>query len=332
MSDIYQLHSNTGVDSDVEIQYLRLPVESLVPFPELTELATPRKLSAADQLHPVIVSEIEGSYWIIDGYKRYQAYVSRAKDCLCGILKSSPDKISLGKLRISLNKHRKLTLKEQILFLRWLKGNLTDEQYRLHNELHGITPKDRFEIEQLFSCPDMILEMVERGIIDGTNVPELLLLNTEEQSQMLDIFSKLQFSRSAQRELLEWLPEIAHSRNQSIESIINSPDLTALVKNTMMNPPQKVQKFRDTLFRERFPALAATKDIWTDLVRKTNPDPSRVQFTASDNFEKNRLELKITITTVEEALSIFEQLKKFSDQRWRALLNPSVMIKDGLPE
>jgi hypothetical protein len=326
MSDIFP-SANVSTENGVDLQStttLSVPTEKLVlPDALFDSNVTPFE-PFLPSMHPLIVYETNGVYHIIDGCRRFLCAVQKKQThCLCIILTGIKNSCDAHILRITLNSNRPLSFREKFLFLKWLKNNSSDEFYNSTAAKFPFSQNERREIEQIFDISDKMLDQIEKSHVDLNVIPELLLLDKPAQSILLHFFSQLQFSRSFQREFIEWIPEIAFRKSCTIAEVIESPQISEILHHKSMNPPQKMQKIKDFLFRERFPVLAEAKSAWTELARKLNPDPAHLQFLPSDSFEKNRLELKITISNPDEILSIFEKLKIITSEQWSKLIYPA---------
>ncbi|MDR3012675.1 MAG: hypothetical protein LBU70_05620 [Chitinispirillales bacterium] len=130
------------------------------------------------------------------------------------------------------------------------------------------------------------------------------------------------FTRQTRRELAEWLPEIAYRENISVDDVINSEAIQSILRDEKLNAPQKHKKIRDILYRMRFPEFSKLQDSWKKNAAAANPAPSRIQFTPSPNFEKKKLEIKLTIENADEARELLALLLKIDPQIWDDLLLP----------
>lgn len=275
-------------------------------------------------LYPFTVYETEGKYRIIDGCKRFFNAVSLKKtEIVCLVVDSSVNSRKAAYLRILMNCNRELSVFEKYHFVKWLKENCPADIYQSITSKYPFNSKESHELETLPELTNTVFESIKIGLLDLTNAADFLTLDTESQGIILDFFSKLQFSRSMQRELIEWLPEIAYRKACKITDILSSVPITETLAHKSMNQPQKVQKIRELIYEERFPLYSAAKDKWMTLSRKLNPDPAHFQFIASDSFEKNRLEMKITVKNSAEIMTILEKLKNISSDQWDKLIYPS---------
>lgn len=272
---------------------------------------------------PIVVWKNENTYSIVDGCKRFAHMVSKGiRECICGIINLPFDSLKSAALRIQLNKTRNLHLREKVQFVSWMKENCESECYRQSVMELGISDKERFELEKLTTCSDTVINAVCKGIIDLQTASVLDMMNETDLAVCLDLFAKIPFSRQQQRELLEWLPEIAFSSGETVCSVLNDNEINDILRNEKINIPQKAQKIRDCFFQKRFPTIVKVKECWTEHINKINPDPSKVHFSTSEAFEKNRLELKITLIDGQKAVSILKKLSEISKEDWEKLIYP----------
>lgn len=308
-----------------EITFTMLPVSKLTVFEELTDLSPVQDSSTVQDFIPLIVVARGDGYVIVDGCKRYGRAVKRnLTEAACCIVGGSIDGKRAGLLRIMLNRGRVLSFKEKILFIRYLKAHLEKIEFEKHVELLGIPSKDKHDFERISQCSPEIIDAVERGSLDISTAGEVSRIGDNDSEAIIKLFSCFQFTRQMQRELIEWIPEIAFREKKSVAEVISSEWMAVIINNEKMNGPQKMQKVRDAVFEYRFPNLANAKKVWKDLVKSVNPDASRVAFGASDSFEKNRLEVKVTLTDPSQAAKIFGKLSQLDPEKWDRLIYPGM--------
>lgn len=302
--------------------FSRLSVEN-VDFPDsLFDPDITVKEQYCGFIPPIIVREKDHRYSVIDGCKRL-VLLRRKNTRETGFLVVKDcDSFSSSMLRILLNGNRKLLLREKILFISWLKDNLTDDEYRnIVSEL-GISDRERFELVQLSECPVYILDAVDKGVADTAVVSDLKSMSKEDCDACLNLFSQVSLSRQQQRELVEWLPEIAFAEEKTICALLNENQIKEILDNLTINQPQKAQKIRDLFFKRRFPDLVALKQKWSAMVNKVNPDQARIHFNVPETFEKNRLELKIILDEAQKAVELVTKLGSISKETWDKLIYP----------
>ncbi len=279
-----------------------------------------------EPLVPIIVYQSSGHFTVIDGCKRLMSAQKKGfEECLCGIVTPSPDNQGAALLRIILNCRRKLSFREKYLFIGWLKKNCSMKQYSEICKLLSPDKTEIFEFEQLLLCDKTVFEAVACGALEACLAPEANSLEQSDRSAILDFFRRYRFSRQTQRELLEWLPELAFRENRSVRELLNSEWLKQIENNEKLNGPQKIEHICTAIFNRRFPLLARTKAFWKDLAATLNPDPSNVTFRHYEAFEKNRLEIKVSLSSAAEAKNIFSRLSGISEQQWSRLIYPVIL-------
>jgi len=285
------------------------------------------------QILPILVIADGEYYKIIDGYKRYKLAIQEKRaEISCCVLHQQLDPKESALLRMNMNKGRGLSFKEKILIIKWLKENTEKNEYLCVAEECGIPFKEIHDFEALISSDQYIIDAVGCGILDITAAPLLSQLKSDDSEAILRLFSENSFSRQMQRELVEWIPEIAFREKCPVVNVIDSESIKQIRENAKLNGPQKIQKIRDTVFEKRFPNLARAKESWRNLSRISNPDPGKIVFQSSEAFEKNRLEVKITLTNSSQAATIFNKLLLISPETWDRLIYPgSLSIKKERP-
>ncbi|HLV32004.1 MAG TPA: hypothetical protein VKY57_10580 [Chitinispirillaceae bacterium] len=275
-----------------------------------------------DLFFPLIVMSAGDKFIIIDGCKRFSTLKNiKIKKCVCCITEQPYQENTAGLLRIHLNKNRNLELREKIIFSRWLKIRYDKDQYISALGDLGINKHERQSIELLQNCPDKVIDAVESGKLEFGLLSDFLLLGNDSDA-ILDLFTMFSFTRQTQKELLEWLPQLAYSKRCSVNKILENENFVKINENRKLNDPQKMAKIRDLVFTMKFPNFMRVKESWKKLEKNTNPDPVRVQFKPSEAFEKNRLEIRITVADPENTKEIFDKLHLISGDIWKKLIYP----------
>ena len=307
------------------LEFRRLPVGEL-ELPD--DLFDPRDVHADDDAllpSPLTVHRSATRFRIIDGCKRFT--FAREKnaggeiDCMVMTPPPAPDRAAL--LRMVLNRSRPLRFFEKVRFVAWLENHGDERQLRATCTSLSIDNRERTELQHLVKCDNVIIDAVFAGALDRALAPELRRLDGPDREATLAFFRQYAFSRQTQRELLDWLPELAFRERRTIAAILAADEIVAVGGNTRLNGPQKIERLRDALYHRRFPTLARARQTWKELADRCNPDPRMVQFKPSEAFEKNRLELRITVTDAEAAHATFSQLSALESDVWNQLIYPA---------
>jgi len=303
---------------------------SQISFPEdLFDHRCSRLETGIEQLTPLIVFESGEGFTIIDGCKRFLTMAEQGRDKFaCCIAAPIKDPVSAGLLRIAMNCGRALQFREKLLFSMWLKKNLDDKEYLAVMDSLGLDSRVRYCLETISCASSRLIDLVDRGQVDLSSAAEIASLENSDQEVILDLFSLLSFSRQAQREILQWLPELSFRLRKTISEILLMDELRQIL-DSHLNEPQKIQKIRNVIFNLRFPKFAAATKVWDSVAAGINPDPARVSFQPSEAFEKNRLEIKLTLTDAREACSIFKKLCSVPEESWERLINPALLWSVG---
>jgi|GEM_PF-959387 len=317
-----------------DISFSMVPVDSLLMPVELFDEKTPALPdSDFDAALPVIAakSDMPGKYTIVDGCKRVKRFRETHRlECACGILSEPVDQKTLGLLRIRYNQKRPLYIRESVCFLNWLEKNYTGKVFEDLAETLGFSPSHRHELRPLLACGDMVINAVEQGGLALKAVADLCLLVKTDQAAFLGTFRDVLLSQQTQREFLEWLPEIAFERKTTVAEILRSENIQKTMSDTTLNSPQKIEAIRNLLFSEKFPGYNEVLKKWKKLATTTantvlaNEPSSKVAFIPNPAFEKNNLELRISIAHAKAAKELFTRLSEIPQDTWSRLIYPVI--------
>jgi ribonuclease D len=154
------------------------------------------------------------------------------------------------------------------------------------------------------------------------------MLEKQDRTVFLETFRDLELSQQTQRELLEWLPEIAFSRNISVSDVLKSKEACDIMENKALNAPQKIEGVREVVYGWKYPAYSRALKNWKQIAASTsraiveNEPSSQVVFLPNPAFEKNRLEIRITIGHARAAKEMFERLSQIPQNIWGQLIYP----------
>jgi hypothetical protein len=311
--------------SDSQVSFSMLPVDA-IDYPE--ELYDARVEQSGDGSYlavaPIIVCPGSVSRWVVvDGCKRLQAARAAGRVSIaCGVVSTLTDPDAAGMLRIMLNRGRHLHLREKLRFMRWLAAHSDPKtNAKLLADL-GVSGKEQHELTPLLECDEPCLELISSGWLHIANVRDYLWLKADDATAFLATFGTLHLSLQTQRELVEWLPEIACAERITVAALLAAPEIVAIVNSPTLTAPQKIEKTRDYLHRRRFPRLTSAEKNWQESVRKYTPDSKRVALTHAPNFERDRLTIQVTITEAGQAARIFSALAAIPEDGWETLLCP----------
>ncbi len=271
----------------------------------------------------IVVPATNNNFTIIDGCKRFLKSKEDTQDKIaCRIIQTPIDDIATGLLRIILNQNRPQHIREKFLFFTWLKTNYPAAEFKQKAAKLGFSSKAHKQFDLLSSSDTNTKEAFLNNFLDISLINSFLIFSKDGREAYLESFQKFSLSFQFQREFLEWLPETAYAKSTTIKDILDHAIIKDAIKSTTLNDPQKIQKIRSFLYTQKFPRLSDAQKKWKELSDKVNPGPGRVSFEHSPYFEKNRLEVKITLPNDEKAVDIFSKLAKISSETWKKLISP----------
>jgi hypothetical protein len=236
----------------------------------------------------------------------------------------------MGLLRIALNKDRAMHLRERICYVRWVNNHIPqNDAEAIANEL-GFSAQVRHDVQPLLACTDEIIDAVISGEIHSKLVPEFCQLQPADQSAFLAFFNGLILSQQMQREMLEWLPELAYAQECTVAELLHKEPIQAIVNNPGLNGPQKIETLRNYIYGQKYPLYSEALKTWKKTSAATiktvlkNEPSSQIVFIPAPAFEKNRLEIRISIAHAKAAHEIFSKLADIPQSTWSELMYPVI--------
>ena len=316
------------------VSYTTVPVEKLImPTDLFDEKVLDLDGSDSDFLLPIIASKSDNAATlvIVDGCKRARHFFNTGKtNCICGIFPDILDEKAIGLLRIVLNRKRQLHIRESVRFLNWLEKNCAGENFEVTAAALGFSATQRFDLKPLLRCEDTVLDAVAQGRLSLKAAGDLCLIGPQDRAVFLETFHNILLSQQTQREFLEWLPEIAYTRKTSVETLLRSNDIQGIIADRNLNGPQKIEAIRALLFSWKYPLYNDALKKWKKSAFTTiqsvleNQPSSQVVFVPAPAFEKNRLEIRISIAHAKAAREIFQRMAEVPEKTWSQLVYPII--------
>jgi hypothetical protein len=330
MNDTEKLPTNIQdafkeIPGELSLSYNMIDASALVIPDSLFDSKTPlQEDDLLDTFLPLIVAPIQREkFIIIDGCKRFLKSKEQNRDKIsCKIIETSLDDLATGLLRIFLNHNRQQHIREKFQFFSWLKKNYSATEFKRKANRLGFSSKAIQQFTLLASSEQYTKEAFLNNFLDISQINSLLIFTKEDQRVFLETFKEFSLSFQTQREFLEWLPEIAYVKKISVKEILAQPEIQEIFTSTTINDPQKLQKIRSLIYMQKYPRLSNAQQKWKELSTGLNPEPSCVSFEPDAYFEKNRLEVKISVTRPDKAVDIFSRLAGISSKEWKKLIYP----------
>jgi hypothetical protein len=310
----------------IEVSFAMLPLSKLGPMKDLYDPKTPGiEPALGNALLPLIVAKTAHErYEIVDGCKRFANLRKEKRRVIAAaVISAVADRRSLGLLRARLNKGRTLHLREKLILLKWLRTNFAAKEVAGMAEELGISTQEFGQLAPLCACRSRVIDAVAKGTLHLSLIRPFMLLSEKDQDVFLNMFEDAALSFQTQRELLEWLPEIAFREKIAAHAVLGDKSVTAIISDKRLNWPQRIEKIRHALHARRFPLLAETTARWNKAAQAINPNPSKVTFFPSPSFEKDRLEVRVILSNPSEASGLFQKLASVAPESWQALISPT---------
>jgi hypothetical protein len=310
-----------------QIVFQTLPIAQLAAgdLPHDTGAGDGHSSKESSIILPIIVcaSSKKARYIVLDGYKRfYYLKKLRHKNVPCGVVKSLLPEDERLLLRLKLNAGRRFALKEKLAFLKAFSSRYSQETIAHAISILGISEQEKIMLSTLASAQKELINAVAKEQLHIHSIRQLMLMSKMDQHAFLKAFKNAQLSFQTQREFLEWLIDISYAEKSSVRSILAHSKIQAILRNRRINWPQRIEKIREILYHRRYPRRAALEKKWRTLAAGVNPRPSIVHFIPSPSFEKNRLELRITLSKPQTASELFSDLAKIPNSTWKSLMYP----------
>ncbi len=171
-------------------------------------------------------------------------------------------------------------------------------------------PNQLKKIKRLLKWPANAKSYINKYNASYKQIRFLLDQPAEVLSNLINLADELSIRLVEFLNIYDLLDETALNNNQSITNLINSRDIQEILKNGDLNRNQKLQRFKDLLFRLRFPAVSSSQENIKQKIKGLD---------FSDNFkilyDKNLERPGITIQiNIKNPAKMNELLQKLNDK------------------
>jgi ParB family chromosome partitioning protein len=160
--------------------------------------------------------------------------------------------------------------------LRMLR-RLAPDETRFARAARALGLPDRPALEVRFTAlcelPAPVREAVAGGHLTLATAASLGRMPCEAAVRMAAILAGLRFGANKQREVVELVEEIARREDRTLQAVLDTPEIAALLSDPDADRAQKGNRLRTYLYSRRFPALSAARERFEALSRELCPDP-----------------------------------------------------------
>ena len=182
------------------------------------------------------------------------------------------------------------------------------------------------------SSPDIIAKLLRVGRLpagvkamlsgDAIGLSMALALGRLEPEfavSLAEIFGRFRIGRNRQREILEMITEIAARDDRSPSDLLACEQIRKILSDEHLERPLRARLFRDWLYKERYPQLAAAEAAFAEH-RKRLKLGNGIQLLPPTSFESDQYTFTIQFRDVEQLQVRLNRLRRLGDTRELALI------------
>ena len=240
-------------------------------------------------LHPPVLIENTSGYSVVCGFRRIAACLQlRWKSLSARILIDARDRFKIARPAIADNiLQRPLNLIETSRALNLLMDTSQDHQQLKKAALMlglPVNPAVVKKLEQICRLAIPIQEGILSDTINLSMALELGKMDAQDAEMLVTLFKRLKLGLNKQRELLQFVTEIAKREDISIQQLIAEPPLQDLLKNADMDRATRRQQIRTMLRQRRYPVITEAEANYQKQVRQLKLGKD-IQLIAPRDFE-----------------------------------------------
>jgi ParB family transcriptional regulator, chromosome partitioning protein len=265
-------------------------------------------------LHPPVVIQSGACYDVICGRKRIQcARISGQSHFLCfAIPQESSQKTILEFLLEDQRARSPLSLPEMACFLE-LCLNCMDREEALAMLPGEILPRLKGRLLSLLEFDSTLQRQIHYGYVTDKIIFDLLKLDRADRRRMVGVIELLQLGGNKQKRLFTLCRDIVLRENIPINSLLDEPDIKAVIEDNGMNIPQMTNRLLSLLQKRCYPQSTAAREIFQSQVLALALSDTCDVF-PSPFFEKNEVTLSIRFSDFETCKNFWPSIKGLLEQ------------------
>jgi len=266
-------------------------------------------------INPPLVKKQKKRFIILSGFRRIAACSHLGfSDIVVRIVDPKATELENVKIAIAENSlQRPLNLLEQSKCCSMLASYYEDgKDIAVTASNLGLPAPPLFnKIKNIFLLPDFIKRAVLNNTISLSMAMELGVLEKNIGIELARLFEHLGLSLNKQREVLEYVTEIAIIENISILKVLFADRLQDTLKNDDLTRNQKAQNIRSYLKRRRFPAITRGEKEYEEIVKSLKMGKG-IRLIPPKYFEGTSYTFSLTFSNIEEMVELKKRLDKIS--------------------
>lgn len=267
---------------------------------------------------PIVYPIVDNNYFLLSGYKRYQALLNLNRDKIeCSLIKNSLSDVELLLIYIFDNiAHRNFSPLEISEFLNYFSQNLPEN--KIITEILPIfkirSSKDELKKYLILSSLNEDEKIaVKAEIYNVKTARNLINLSNDNRKTLLKLYEEIKPSVSYQQIILELLMEIAKRDKITFRDIISEKDIERFVSDRKISPQQKTFHLREYLERRRRPIFSKAVDEFNKIIKSLRL-PKNIKIQPSEFFEDEEWILSAKFKNIDELKKINEFMRKNEDK------------------
>ena len=269
-------------------------------------------------LKPPILLRNKNSYSIISGFKRVLACKKNTVDIINALVMQSNDEFLCYKVAILDNtSQKKIGFYESIKCIKIIKefliDNNNDEFIILVSKLLNLPYSKDYIIKliNISELPDNLIDLIDKERISFSIADELLKYDNNCADLIGEIFSNIKLSFNFQKELINFIIDIAKKENKHIEFILKDVNSILKVESLENNDTdsKKYYRLKSYLIRRRYPIMTDYNDILNNKISKIKSD-KRIKIVVPKGREEAKLQLQMNFNKLSDFNELFNDIKK----------------------
>lgn len=160
---------------------------------------------------------------------------------------------------------------------------------------------------RLMTLPAGVKQSVADGRMSFNSAMTLEKVDRTSANIVADLFGSLGPTASHQQEILTGLQELACLRDTVMADVVRDPAFACILSDSEADRREKLQKFRKTLHKLRFPALSRAADLF-EFRKKNLGLPENIDIVAPPGFESTVYTLTVRFSEADQLCKSAERI------------------------
>lgn len=290
--------------------------------PEIRADSMLESIRKSGLLNPPVLIKRDGKLIILSGWKRIKAArILDIERITVFILREKHDQIAF-----ELPVYENLSLREFIsiekaeIIAKFKKFGADDRTIcEKYLTLLNLPPKAQI-IEDCIKIHNFKLQLRQAAFREDFSFPVLqksAQFKPEERNHLFPVLNGM--SRSSQMEVLENIMDIQGRDKCRLRQIFDKMKIPAILESDTLSAPQKKEKIRRLIHKERYPVLSSRQDHFKDAMKALGL-PENFTILTTKNFEEEGFRLQMQCRTPEEFKNNIEEMKRMVQERGITIL------------